>query len=99
MLVGSAVHLSLGSVSASTLLHVPSVPLPFLVAVHASQFPVHALSQQTESAQKPLLHCDGRAHAPPRSRSVVHVVPTQRADVPHSQSVAQVVAHEIPAHP
>jgi hypothetical protein len=48
--------MSLGSVSAATFAHTPSAPLPFLAAAHASHAPLHALSQQTPSAQKPELH-------------------------------------------
>jgi hypothetical protein len=32
--------------------HVPSIPLPFFAAVHATQVPLHALSQQTPSTQE-----------------------------------------------
>jgi hypothetical protein len=45
--------------------HVPSVPLPFFVAVQAWQFPVHAASQQTPSVQNVDKHCVPNAQALP----------------------------------
>jgi hypothetical protein len=42
-----APHSASGSVVAATIPHVPSDPLPFFAAVHASQLPAHAMSQHT----------------------------------------------------
>jgi hypothetical protein len=45
--------------------HVPSLPFPFLLAVHASHVPEQSVSQQTPSMQKPDEHCDANVHAAP----------------------------------
>lgn len=44
-------HSLSGSVAAAIGPQVPSAPVPFLVAVHASQVPLHNVSQQTPSVQ------------------------------------------------
>jgi hypothetical protein len=52
-----------GSVDFATGPQVPSAPEPFLAFVHASQSPSQALSQQTSSAQKPLVQSSFDLHA------------------------------------
>src|SRR4051812_29345872 len=42
-------HSASGSPPAATGSHLPSMPEPFLAVVHASQAPVHPVSQQTPS--------------------------------------------------
>ena len=93
---GSMAHALFGSVSAATGAQTPSAPLPFFVLLHASQGSVHVLSQQTESTQKPLLHCPLRAQVAPGSRSAVHVVPEQNAVVAQLVSEVQLVPHAGP---
>ena len=46
-------HSPCGSVRTATLPQVPSAPEPFAAALHAWQMPLHAVAQQTPSAQKP----------------------------------------------
>ena len=48
-------HVSFGSVPAATDSHTPSMPDAFFAREHASQGPLHRLSQQKPSVQKPLL--------------------------------------------
>jgi hypothetical protein len=48
----------------------PSAPAPFFAAVHAEHTPVHAVSQQTPSTQKPLAHVLGDAHVAPFGESI-----------------------------
>jgi len=65
VLVGSVGHSLSGSVSAATLLQVPSAPEPFFVAEQASHVPEQARSQQTASTQKPLRHWSAAVHDAP----------------------------------
>jgi hypothetical protein len=53
---GCAGHCFKGSVPAAIGPQVPSLPLPFNVAVHASQDVLQAVSQHTPSTQLPVLH-------------------------------------------
>jgi hypothetical protein len=76
--------------------HVPSVPAPFFEATHASHVPVHALSQQTPSAQCPLAHSPSRPHAPLVFVDT-HVPAEQYAEAVQSPSPAQLVRHATPA--
>src|SRR4051812_886740 len=50
----ASVHSLLGSVPALIEPQVPSAPLPFLLAEHAWQRPLHVLLQHTPSTQLPL---------------------------------------------
>jgi hypothetical protein len=52
-------------VPAATSPQAPSAPAPFSALVQATQGPVHAVSQQTASAQKPLAHWSAAVHAAP----------------------------------
>jgi hypothetical protein len=62
-----------------TAVHTPPVPL------HDSHWPVHALLQQTPSAQKPLVHCEDVVHAPPCGIAHVPAKPGRLQDAPDAQ--------------
>jgi hypothetical protein len=70
----SSPHSSSGSVSTAIAPQVPSVPLPFLAAVHASQVPSQAVSQQVPSTHLPLEHCDAELQPLPLAWSGWHVL-------------------------
>jgi len=78
-------------VSAATNAQVPSAPLPFFAALHASQSPVQALSQQTESTQLPLAHSVPDTHAEPFGWRSTQA-PTLHHLAPHSASGSVSVA-------
>lgn len=64
-------HSFWGSVPALTKSHVPLVP-PVSAAEHASQVPLHARSQHTESTQLPLTQSVPSEQLPPLARSATH---------------------------
>lgn len=67
-----ALHSASGSVASAMGPHVPSVPLPFLVARQDSHVPAHALSQQTPSTHANGAHASAARppHAAPSTGSV-----------------------------
>lgn len=64
-------HEPWGLVPSGALLHVPSAPT-LSAAVHAWQLPVHAVLQQTPSAQNPLVHWLTPEHAMPLACLALH---------------------------
>ena len=79
-------HSLSGSVPPAMLPHVPSAPLPFLAAVHAWHVPVHAVLQQTPSAQLPLWHSALSVHANPFENVRQEPLPLQAVEPTHSLS-------------
>lgn len=96
--IWSEVHSSSGSDAAAMLPHTPSVPLPFFVVVHATHEPAQAVSQQTPSAQNPLLQPPGTVHAPPGSCFSAHAPPSQNAVETQLLSLMHVVRHAAALH-
>jgi len=66
--------------------HVPSVPLPFFAALHASHNPLQAVSQHTPSTQLLLAHCALRAQAVPSGSCAHDPVPLHTPAPAHSSS-------------
>jgi hypothetical protein len=91
-------HSSSGSVAAAMLPHTPSAPLPFFALVQATHAPVQAVSQQTLSAQNPLLQPLGTVHAPPGSCLSAQTPPSQNAVETQSPSLLHVVRHAAALH-
>ena len=80
---------------------VPSDPLPFFAAEHATQTPLHALLQHTPSKHCALAHSASREHGAPRA-SVVHAPePSQVVDPEHSLSGSSplAMAPQVPSDP
>jgi hypothetical protein len=67
--------------------HTPSVP-PVSAAEHAWHAPVHAVSQQSPSAQKPLAHWSVALHAVPLVPFGTHALPEQKEPATHAVSFA-----------
>ena len=94
----SGTQSSSGSVPFAIAPHAPSLPDPFFAALHASQVPAHADSQQTPSAQKPERHSPAEEHAAPMPFSGTHADALQKLPGAHSSSVVQVTPHVEPLH-
>ncbi len=73
--------------------HAPSVPLPFLIALHASQGPWQVVSQQKPSTHSLLEHWLPAVQAEPTANSDTQWEPSQKWLLEHSMSLAQAVAH------
>jgi hypothetical protein len=84
-----------GSVPAAIGPHAPSAPLVFSLALHDVQLPVHAPSQQTPPAQKPLAHWPLLPHAAPLPPFAVQTPDAQYAVDTQSPSVAHVARHDV----
>jgi hypothetical protein len=94
-----AVHSASGSVPTRIGPQLPSVdPAPFLICEHASQSPVHTLSQQTPSTQKLLVHSFAPAHAAPTGFFVPHTPLTHVLPVEQSVSAVHDALHAPPPH-
>ena len=78
----------------------PSTPLPFLPAEHASQLPAQAVSQQKPSTQWLLEHCEADVQLLPLSWSGWHEVSEllQYAEEMQLVSEAHDVAQALPEH-
>jgi len=75
------------------------VQVPTLPATpHASHCPLHAVSQQTPSAQLPDVHCPAEAHAAPLAFFAVHVPALQKSPAMQSASVTHVDKHAVDPH-
>ena len=74
-----AVHSWSGSAPACTGPQVPSAPLPFSRALHATQVPTQATSQHTPSAAEPLRHSLAPSRALPWAFSGAHIPALQKA--------------------
>jgi hypothetical protein len=72
-LAPSSAHSFCGSRSPTIRPQTPLAPAPFSAAVHASQVPAQAVSQQTASTQAPLVHWETPVHADPFARSGLQV--------------------------
>jgi hypothetical protein len=72
-----SVHSLSGSLPAVMGPQVPSAPLPFFTVVQATQVPLHALLQQTPSAQKPVVHWLFAVHGPAPVTFLVQTPPPQ----------------------
>ena len=68
-------HSRSGSLPSAIAPQTPSPPIPFFKPEHAWQLPVHAVVQQTPSAQNPSLHSCASEHAVPAIFCVVHLPP------------------------
>jgi len=74
---GWAAHSASGSVPAAMGPHVPSVPAPFLAALHAWQSPVQALEQHTPSTQRALAHWSAAVQVAPTAPVGTQALPLQ----------------------
>lgn len=84
--------------SAGTGAQTPSLPLPLSAAVHASQPPPQALSQQTPSAQNVEPHSLPPPHATPAAFFVTQAPAEHQCVEAHWASVVQ-VARQCPTAP
>src|SRR5262245_19830400 len=98
MLEPWSVHSLSGSVPILIGPHAPSMPAPFLIAVHASQVPVHARSQQTPSTQMLLVHSWLDPHMAPSAFFARQSMPLQYAVEAHVASLMQGPVQAPPTH-
>jgi hypothetical protein len=91
-------HSLSGSVAAATAPHVPFTPLPFLAFVHAMQVAVQPVSQQTPSAQNPLVQPPAAAHDAPSPCLSAQTPALQNALETQSPSVLHEVRHAAALH-
>jgi hypothetical protein len=74
---------------------VPLTPASLSTAVQALQVPSHAVSQQTPSAQKPLVHWFSPEHVAPLASVATHEPLEQKKPERQSPSPAQDVLHAV----
>src|SRR5262245_23110114 len=95
---GSSVQSLSGSVPALIAEQTPFVP-PVLAALHDRQVPVQGASQQTPSAQLPVVHCVARVQVCPVALSGLQFESTsQKVDATHCASDEQVPRHALAPH-
>jgi hypothetical protein len=94
----SAAHSPRGSAPLWIGVHVPLLPpTPEIAAAHAWHWPVHAVSQQKPSTQKPLAHWSFALHvtALPLAPFATQSLPLHQSLGPQSEFEAQVVLHAV----
>src|SRR4051812_15968164 len=84
-----------GSLSAAMGPHVPSVPVPFFVALQALHLPVHAVSQQTPSCANPESQSTGSVDAAPFASAGRQLPDLQMSPATQSARVAHAVLHAV----